>query len=532
MKLKKIAIVRVRGSQDVEFAPSALVTALSPVLGLSRIGRLVKAGKGRTYMPAMALPYIAALCGKADAARGIRREYILVDEPEAGFSGWNWDVDMAMFTVSTSNAPATFRVADRARHFGVKVVMGGIHPSVMPEECLAHADSVARGEAETILGRMLDDYDSGTPAPIYDGGHGTTLEGLPVPAWELGVTPLVKGPGRTRRTGKAVPYAQWVVPVQTSRGCRNACAFCSTTRFQGAARRHRPVAEIADEIRTLKANGVIGPDQTVFFTDNNIVSDSDHRNGIRDTRYARSLFLALKPLGITWVGQGEITVGQDPGLVAMMAESGCHTLLVGLETVSPAGLGRLGKASMKSDTYARSLEVLHDHGISNIGCFIMGLDGHGPETFQPTLDFIERHVDIPQVSVLTPYPGTPLFYQLHRDERILCDDWSLYDITHVVIKPDRLNALDLETAYSRMISQIYSPLAIVRRAARYARAGGRDGHALKRAGARFTSVLAPNIVYRTLSTTGRGLSGQIFRGLGATGKNAVSDHASAFQAAS
>lgn len=532
MNRNRIAIVRVRGSQDIEFAPSALVTALSPVLSLSRVGRLINAGRGRTYMPSMTLPYLAALCRKADGKRNIEREYILIDEPESSFSGWNWDVDMAMFTVSTSNAPATFRVADRARRFGVKVVMGGIHPSVMTEECLGHADAVARGEAETVMDRILGDLDSGNISSIYDGGHCASLEGLPIPAWELGVTPLEKGPGRTRRTGKPVPYAQWVVPVQTSRGCRNACAFCSTTRFQGAARRHRPVGEIVNEIKTLQMSGIIGPNQTVFFTDNNIVSDSDHRNNIRDTGYARSLFAGLKPLGITWVGQGEITVGQDAELVSMMAESGCHTLLIGLETISPTGLGRLGKASMKSDTYAQSIKVLHKHGISNIGCFIMGLDGHGPDTFKPTIDFINRHIDIPQVSVLTPYPGTPLHYRLGQDGRILSDDWSLYDITHVVISPDRMTPLDLETEYARMISSIYSPSAIIRRAARYARYAKTDGHALKNTRARFTSVLAPNIVYRTLSLIGRGLPAQVFRGLGATGKTVAAGQASAFQAAS
>jgi radical SAM superfamily enzyme YgiQ (UPF0313 family) len=534
MKQSTIAIIKVRGSQDVEFAPPLLIDVLSPLLALTPAGRRARETRGLTFMPNMVLPYLAALCRENDARCGTSRRYVLIDENEAAFQHWTWDVDLAMFTVSTTNAPASYRVADLARNRGVRVVMGGIHASTLPAEALGHADAVACGEAETIIGRIIEDFDRGTLSGQYEGGRSASLDNLPVPAWELGVTPLVKGPGRTRVMGSPRPYAPWVVPVQTSRGCRNACQFCSTTRYQGAERRHRPAADIVNEIRTLQARGIITGAQTVFFTDNNIVSDSDHNRGVRDTTYARTLFKALAGLGITWVGQGEVMVGEDPELVALMARSGCHTLLIGMETVKPHGLGRLGKATMEADRYASCLETLHDHGISNIGCFIMGLDGHGLDTFAPTAEFIRRYVDIPQISVLTPYPGTPLYYRMKNDDRILCHDWSLYDITHVVMRPDRMTALDLETSYSDLLRKVYSPANMLSRAFRYANRPTLGEHPLRSRVSRFTSVLAPNIVYRSLSLVGRGLPAQIYEGLG-TARQAIERatvQERAFQAAS
>ncbi len=513
MEMSRIAIIKVRGSQDVEFSVPAPVRAALPLLGATGLKDRIEASRGQVFLPNMVLPYLAALCQRHDDSRRRKRDYMLIDEPGRNLIGWDWNIDVAMFTVSTTNCIATYEVADQARSRGVKVVMGGIHVSMVPQEAAAHADAIVIGEAEGVIDSLLDDLDAGNLATAYEGGRAASLAGLPVPAWDLGVTPIRRGSGSEGQN--AVDYAPWVIPVQTSRGCRNACRFCSTTRYQGAQRRHRPVADIVNEIKALQASGVLTRAHTVFFTDNNIVSDSDHRKGIRDTKYAKSLFEGLLGLGITWVGQGEITVGEDPELVDLMARSGCHMLLIGMEAISPEALRGAGKQVTTPDRYASCLATLHDHGIANIGCFIMGLDGQGIEAFKPTEDFINRHVDVPQISVLTPFPGTALYSKLEAERRILSRDWSMYDISHVVIQPERLTPAELEDNYALLLSRVYSIKNIIARATTYAFRPTINGMPAFGAATRFSSVLAPNIVYRTLSGVARGLPADIFAGAGA-----------------
>jgi len=512
MSHTKIAIIKVRGSQDIEFPMPLFAETMLSFPGGAAMRERVEASRGQVFLPSMVLPYLAALCMEHDGKAGKGHEYILVDEPEDELRRWDWDTDLAMFTVSTTNCEASYRMADLARSWGVKVILGGIHPSTVPQEAAVHADAIAVGEAETIIGRIMDDFDDDRLTGTYEGGRTQSLANLPVPAWELGVT-TVAGHGR-RRAGTARDYATWVIPVQTSRGCRNACSFCSTTRYQGAERRHRPIEDIVNEIKTLQQTGILTPRHTVFFTDNNIVSDSDHHRGTRDTTYARGLFKALIPLGITWVGQGEITVGEDREMVDLMSRSGCHMLLIGMETISGSQLEAIGKGCMNADRYAGCLETLHDHGIANIGCFIMGLDGQSTDAFEATTRFINSHVDVPQVSILTPYPGTALYQRMEKAGRILSRDWSMYDISHVVIQPDRMTPAELEDRYAAMIGNIYSWKSIVARATRYAARITVNGMpSFGRAG-RFSSILAPNMVYRTLYKVGRGLPADIFAGTG------------------
>lgn len=529
MEEKKIAIIKVRGSQDVEFSIPALAEWALPFTGASAMVERMAASRGQVFLPSMVLPYLAALSMQHDGVTGARHEYILIDESEDELRKWDWNVDMAMFTTSTTNCLATYRMADLARSWGVKTVLGGIHPSTLPAEAEPHADAVAIGEAETIIGHIIDDFDAGTLRARYEGGRAASLAGLPVPAWDLGVT-AVTGHGVTR-AGTTRDYAPWVIPVQTSRGCRNACRFCSTTRYQGADRRHRPVQDIVNEIKALQTAGILTPRDTVFFTDNNIVSDSDHHSGTRDTTYARELFTALTPLGITWVGQGEITVGEDPGLVDLMSKSGCHMLLIGMETIKDDSLAALGKGCMNAAAYGRCLDTLHDHGIANIGCFIMGLDAQDVADFRATEAFIDRYVDVPQISILTPYPGTALYRKMESERRILSRDWSMYDISHVVILPDRMTPAELEDEYAKMLGRVYSWQKMVARAARYALRPTRNGMPAFGPASRFSSVFAPNVVYRSLYQVARGLPPDIFEGVG-TRRPAGSVQARAFQAAS
>ncbi|MDI7268077.1 MAG: radical SAM protein [Myxococcota bacterium] len=480
--MANICIVRVRSNHELVWRLPRPLRAVSPYLP-GRVSSFLSGIDGMPFLSQMTSYYLAAL-GEAAARRlGADHSFRVIEDREESIEIPD-DADLVLMTANTPAAPATYRVADRIRRRGVPVAIGGIHASMLPAEAAQHADSVVVGEAEGVMDDLLADFAAlGRPRDHYRGGRGVSLDRLPAPRWPC-------PPERD-----ACP---WVVPVQTSRGCRNACAFCSTTRHQGPARRHRPVEEIVAEIRGYIESGFLGPEKLIFFTDNNIVCDTDHRTGKRDDAYARSLFAALEPLGIFWAGQGEISVADDPGALELMARSGCHLLLVGLESLDQRNLGTVGKVGNRTEDYVRRIEALHRHGVRIIGCFILGMDNDTTDVFDRTAEFIEEHIDVPQISVLTPFPGTALFSRMEREGRILHRDWSRYDITHVVFRPSGMSPEELDAGHRGMLRRVFRWDKMLGRATRAALRRVEQCVPPETRRSRLKSTLAPNLVYASL----------------------------------
>jgi len=485
--MARIAIVKVRSPHDVEWQLPPFLDSALGLVGLSHLRDRLRETSGQPFMPQLTLPYLAALGERYNEAHGTDHEFVLVDDRPERVRLAGRGLDMVWFTAVTPTIEAVYRLSDRARRDGMRTVIGGIHATTLPDEAGEHADAVALGEGEDTVSQILADWDrSGRLAPRYGGRPGCSLDHLPVPRW---------------RDAELADYCPWVVPVQTSRGCRNACHFCSTTRYQGARRRHRPVQDIVDEIRLLQDRGVVTDEKTIFFTDNNIVSDTDHRRGVQDTRYARELFAALEPLGVVWTGQGEINVADDPELTELMVRSGCINLLVGFESIQQENLSSVGKPSNHVETYVRQIETLQRHGVAIIGCFIFGLDHDGPEVFAHTAEFIERYIEVPQISLLTPFPGTPLHRRMVREGQLLGKEWSSFDITHVTFRPRSMSPEALERGYHALGRRLFSWPAILARSLRYAMRP--TVHTNLSFASRFTSVLAPNLIYGNLCRIGR-----------------------------
>ncbi|MBM4319407.1 MAG: B12-binding domain-containing radical SAM protein [Deltaproteobacteria bacterium] len=486
-----IAIVKVRSAHDVLWRMAPWAEPLLRITGMEKLRQRLRASDGRPFMSQLTLPYLAALGERHNQTRGTKHRFVLLDEPEELIEArLPPGVDLVLFTANTPATPVTYRVSDRLRAAGIRTAIGGIHASVLPGEAARHADAVVVGEAEgAALSNLLDDLEGrGELASRYLGGRIPSLAGLPVPRWQ--------------DAAGGVDLCPWLVPVQTSRGCRNACSFCSTTGFQGANRRHRPVEDVVAEIRQLQGQGVLTREKTIFFTDNNIVSDSDHRRGVVDKTYARSLFEALIPLNVDWVGQGEIGLADDPELLELAVRSGCHMLLIGFESLVQSNLGAVGKPCNRVEEYARQIEQLHRHGIALIGCFIFGMDHDTPRTFETSLPFIDRYIDIPQLSVMTPFPGTQLYRRLQREGRIIDRDWSRYDITHVVFRPVAMSVQELEHGYRWINERLFSSQAILRRSLRYTLTRTVPGLNPLARRSRFSSVLSTNLVYRQLGQIG------------------------------
>lgn len=346
-------------------------------------------------------------------------------------------VDMVGITTITSTAPRAYEIADRFRAKGVPVVMGGIHPTALPQEASLHADAIVLGEAEATMHRLLSDFRNGKLQKFYLSDERPSLQNLPLPRKEL-------------LFGNKF-YREMDV-VQTTRGCPFGCDFCSVSDFFGRTYRTRPIPDIIKEVKLLKNRALI------FFVDDNIAGRPD---------YARELFKALIPLKVRWFSQASIIIAKDRGLLRLAARSGCKGLFIGFESLSEAGLKQVGKNVNRINDYNEGIKIIHDSGIGIIGAFIFGFDSDNKGVFEETVEFIERsRIELASFSILTPLPGTRLYKKFDEQGRIFERDWSKYTCGEVVFKPALLTVDELQNGYYRARKHISSYGSIFKRTAR------------------------------------------------------------------
>lgn len=343
--------------------------------------------------------------------------------------------DLVGLTVETGTARRAYQVAAEYRRRGVPVVMGGYHPTLLPEEARQHADAIVLGDAEGAWERVVEDAAGGRLQSSYRGP-------------DLG--PLT-GPAPDRSLYRGKRYAP-VSLFQYGRGCRFNCDFCSIRAFYGSDLRQRPVADLVAEIES------IGP-RHIFFVDDNLFVD---------TSKARELFQALVPLGIRWSCQVSIDATRDPALVRLMRKSGCLSALIGFESLDERNLKQMKKRwNLKWTDYATAIAVLRDAGILVYGTFILGYDHDTPEAFDVTLDFALRHkLFLANFNPLTPTPGTPLYDRLRRQGRLLYDRWWLdprYRYGEATFRPRGMSAEELTRGCYRARTAFYSYASIGRR---------------------------------------------------------------------
>jgi radical SAM superfamily enzyme YgiQ (UPF0313 family) len=306
------------------------------------------------------------------------------------------ETDMVGITALTSTAHRAYEIADAFRAMGKKVVLGGIHPSIMPEEAGQHADAVVIGEAEGIWPQVIADFQANKLQKTYQNKERPVLSGLPQP----------------RRNLCAKRGYYYTNTIYTTRGCPYACSFCTVTSFFGRTYRCRPVEEVIAEAKTLNRK------KYFIFLDDNIVGNP---------AYSKELFRALIPLKIKWVGQCSVTITKDDELLRLAAESGCVDLFIGLESLSPVSLKAINKKTNSVDEYETIIKKLHSAGIGVHGFFIFGLDGDDSGSFMRTVRFAQNvRLESAQFDILTPYPGTAIFKSLEKEGRILSKDWSQY----------------------------------------------------------------------------------------------------------
>ncbi len=358
-------------------------------------------------------------------------EVSLTDENVTGID-FQQETDLVGITALTGTAQRAYEIADTFRARGVKVILGGIHPSVLPEEASQHADAVVIGEAEGIWSNLIEDFKANKLQRVYRQCELPSLLGLPIPRRDL----FTEAAYFLRHT------------ISTTRGCPYSCSFCSVTSFFGYTYRCRPVEEVLKELETFNERKLIG------FVDDNIVGNP---------KFAKELFRALVPYKIKWVGQASVTIGRDDELLKLAAASGCQGLLIGFESLSPANVAAVGKRINVVDEYENVIRKIHSHGIAIHGFFIFGFDEDDEDIFKRTVRFAQKmRLETAQFNCLVPYPGTALCESLEKAGRIVTKDWSQYGY-NLVFEPKPMSREMLQKGSDWAWREFYSIPSIWRR---------------------------------------------------------------------
>lgn len=400
---------------------------ISVLLILPRIGKGHGSSKNeisKLSIPPLTLPYLASIT-PPDIDVSIVDEN--VDE-----INFDKQVDLVGISVMTMAAPRAYQIAESYKKRGVTVVLGGVHPTMLPEEALLHADATVIGEAEDVWQELLLDFQRGNMKKVYKRDEPCKLDGLPHPRRDL----LHKNAYFTTNV------------IQTARGCPNNCDFCSITRFFGGKYRNRPVDDVIKEIETL--NG-----KYLAFADADIAGNR---------LYAKKLFEALIPYKKIWVSDAGIRIAKDDELLNLADKSGCKCLYVGFESLSPASLREVGKSQNVSQQYKEAIDKIHQRGIMVSGGFIFGFDNDDESVFERTVEFaIQSKVDFADFNVLCPYPGTRLYDRILEEKRIIETDWGKYCGYNVVFRPKLMSVETLQNGCIWAWEQFYSNKSILKR---------------------------------------------------------------------
>ncbi|MGD0278716.1 MAG: radical SAM protein [Smithella sp.] len=345
---------------------------------------------------------------------------------------YSWGADLAGISVRTMFAPRAYAISQKYRDLGVKTVLGGIHPSMCPDEALSHCDSVVIGEAEDVWAKLLEDAQGGHLKERYASGAFSDLS---------------RSPAIYRKNLSRNMYFQDI--LQTTKGCPFHCEFCSVYAFDGQKNRHKSVDQVIQEILDIKSTGSkYKSKKAIFIADDNIITNR---------KFARELFTAMKPHDINWMCQSSIDISKEDELLALMRDSGCGAIFIGFESVSVDNLKAMHKDVNQRFDYEEAIRKIQSYGMLVHSSFIVGYDYDSEKTFDELIAFIDKtNLLMPLINVLTPFPGTELFSRLEKEGRILHKDWSKYDTQNVVFSPRFQTPAEIVAGYRRIVRNVYS----------------------------------------------------------------------------
>jgi radical SAM superfamily enzyme YgiQ (UPF0313 family) len=343
------------------------------------------------------------------------------------------DFDAVAISSLVATAKEAYSLAARFRAIGTRTILGGLHVALVPNEAAKRADSIVIGEGESVWPEVLRDLQHGRLKPVYDARvRPFDLRDAPMPRFDL----LEKD-----------RYPRFT--VQTQRGCPWRCEFCAASIRISPTFKVKPIEKVIAEIRRLKE---LWRDPFVEFADDNTFVNRPH---------AKQLLRALARERIRWFTESDISIAQDDELLRLMHDAGCAQVLIGFESPSAAALNGLEqKTNWKAKqfaTYCKAVEAIQGHGITVNGCFVMGLDGTGAESFDGVYEFVRESglFDV-QITFMTPFPGTPLYDRLREKGRILDEGaWERCTLFDINFRPQQMTLTELENGFVELGRKLY-----------------------------------------------------------------------------
>jgi radical SAM superfamily enzyme YgiQ (UPF0313 family) len=403
-------------------------------LGLTLPG-FVERARVVASLPSLALLTLAGLTPPDVAV-----EYLEVPDLSQ-VDGLPGEFDVVAIASYTAQIKDAYELADRYRSAGTKVILGGLHVSALPDEARPHADSVVLGEAEAIWPQVVHDLQRGMVRPGYDArGESFDLARAPMPRFDL------LDVDRYNR-----------LTVQTQRGCPLSCEFCASSIRIAPKFKVKPVERVIAEIRRIKE---MWRDPFIEFADDNTFASKAH---------GKRLLREVAKEHLRWFTETDISVADDDELLTLLQQSGCKQILVGLEAPGRTALeGIEAKSNWKAnrvDTYVEAIGKIQRAGITVNGCFILGLDTQDGDSFAEVAAFVrESGLYEVQVTIQTPFPGTPLYRRLKEEGRLLSDDpWERCTLFDVTFRPHRMSVEELEKGFRSLVRELYAVEATHRR---------------------------------------------------------------------
>ncbi len=342
------------------------------------------------------------------------------------------DYDLVGISIMTATAKRGYHLAKNFRTKGSKIVFGGIHASVLPDEVIKYGDAVVIGESEGSWPVVIEDFKNNRLKKLYR-AKPIDLAEAPLPKRDIGIDGGILGfnwPG-----------------FYTTRGCPYNCSFCSVSEVYGRKIRHLPIPKVIEDINNAKS-------KIFLLLDDNVIAGP---------KYAKNLFQALAPRKIIWGGQSTITIAKDKELLKLCHKAGCRGLFIGLESVSLKSISRMHKTFKTVKENEDAVKRIQDVGILFHPSFVFGFDDDTKAIFDDTLEFLYKNkIATATFNILTPYPGTKLYNQLKQEGRIVSEDWSNYDHSSVVFRPKHMTAEELAEGYYHLKKEFYSTSNILR----------------------------------------------------------------------
>ena len=427
----KIGLLAMSGIRACDAKLLALGLTLPGVVDRSRVV---------AQLPSLGLLYLAA------ATPAEHEVHYFEAEADGNEPAELYDCDLVAINTFTAQVRDAYRIADRLRARGVRVAMGGLHVTVRPEEAAEHGDYICVGEGEAMWAEVVRAAAGHSRRQFWKAADfpPVDIHQLPTPRFDLLAD---------RRYNRFT--------VQTTRGCPWRCDFCASNVMLQQAYRKRPVEQV---IRDVEELAHVRRRPFLEFADDNTFVDK---------AWGKELCRQLAPFRLPWFTETDVSVADDDELLYLMRKARCQQVLIGLESPEQSGLNGMElRADFKAkrwSSYRAAINRIQAHGITVNGCFILGLDSHTPSSFQEIADFVDdASLFEVQITVLTPFPGTPLYDRFKQENRLLEPEaWERCTLFDVNFRPKQMSPDELREGLYWLTQRLYGPAAVARRRCRF-----------------------------------------------------------------